>query len=534
MPDKKKKRDPLIHDQAVPGAIAAPLPASTGDGDGSNHDYTKTGEPPPPFASTPNKPLYPDMPQWQTPIMLIRGRQGKVSAKNLPGLIDEDKPKPTHKHKAKGKPAPKKKKQKSASKTIQAKNAKEAAEKLHKLLIDAFKQHLRKQLEKNSIQQAVKPVIKNDNASDNLNANSFLAPNNTNIPESTAHKIPTAYDIAEEENKRQRFIEMLQQLSGDQSDADKFSILSDPNKLHIEIDPNLKAVLDSAHIEPPTDIIEVDAYGTGHIGPAEQVHRIVDAINTQYSNETADLLKSGPFGAYGYLVGGDAGARKWSAIDGLMQGADAVGHTQEARNNVENMYAAEPTVPYTDQPANHTATVQTPTTDNTPSKTNEPITITTTSDASAEPILITPSATVNEEVQAEKINIIENTTQPSIEKPIYTTGSSFEKRHIAAKVSMSSQPKEKNTVGLPGVEVNTAKGQYFQLKNGNKYYVDGTNLKPLEGGQYVNLSRQEFKILQELNTNGEFSLGIENMLKYKQVTEEQVAKVLGIYKLIKR
>ena len=277
--------------------------------------------------------------------------------------------------------------------------------------------------------------------------------------------------------------------------------------------------------------------------------RIVDAINTQYSNETADLLKSGPFGAYGYLVGGDAGARKWSAIDGLMQGADAVGHTQEARNNVENMYAAQPTVPYTDQPANHTATVQTPTTDNTPSKTNEPITITTTSDASAEPILITPSATVNEEVQAEKINIIENTTQPSIEKPIYTTGSSFEKRHIAAKVSMSSQPKEKNTVGLPGVDykqdiadinagfaeqVNTAKGQYFQLKNGNKYYVDGTNLKPLEGGQYVNLSRQEFKILQELNTNGEFSLGIENMLKYKQVTEEQVAKVLGIYKLIKR
>jgi len=134
--------------------------------------------------------------------------------------------------------------------------------------------------------------------------------------------------------------------------------------------------------------------------------RIVDAINTQYSNETADLLKSGPFGAYGYLVGGDAGARKWSAIDGLMQGADAVGHTQEARNNVENMYAAQPTVPYTDQPANHIPPQTTPSEpfENEPPGDNTPPKSTTESaaienDAPAKEIEISPENETNEKVQ---------------------------------------------------------------------------------------------------------------------------------------
>ena len=45
-------------------------------------------------------------------------------------------------------------------------------------------------------------------------------------------------------------------------------------------------------------------------------------------------------------------------------------------------------------------------------------------------------------------------------------------------------------------------GTIFQLKNGNRYYNDEGNIKPLGGGGYVDLSRGAAKVLGIMNEEG--------------------------------
>ncbi|SHN08268.1 RHS repeat-associated core domain-containing protein [Chitinophaga sp. CF418] len=61
-----------------------------------------------------------------------------------------------------------------------------------------------------------------------------------------------------------------------------------------------------------------DIYGNGHIGPASIVRQNVAAIKNEHDDAVAAAISGGPFGAAGYLWGGDQSALKWSTADGVM------------------------------------------------------------------------------------------------------------------------------------------------------------------------------------------------------------------------
>jgi hypothetical protein len=95
----------------------------------------------------------------------------------------------------------------------------------------------------------------------------------------------------------------------------------------------------------------------------------------------------------------------------------------------------------------------------------------------------------------------------------FSLGTSFEGRHVARRVKNSSFARGdgKNTVALKGVdykqdladindglaeEINDQTyGVVYKLKNGNRYYNDSGNIKPLAGGGYMDLTRGAFKAL---------------------------------------
>ena len=143
-------------------------------------------------------------------------------------------------------------------------------------------------------------------------------------------------------------------------------------------------------------------------------------------------------------------------------------------------------------------------------------------------------------------NKISKTINNGENKYNFTTGSSFERRHVASKVRLNSIPKKDSTVALKGLnykqdvsdinaglakEIKDATyGKVFKLKNGNRYYIENNSLKPLEGGGYVTLSRQEFKILAELNAGGAHSSSLQKaIINSETYSYKQLLKAMNVY-----
>jgi len=124
-------------------------------------------------------------------------------------------------------------------------------------------------------------------------------------------------------------------------------------------------------------------------------------------------------------------------------------------------------------------------------------------------------------------------------------GESFTRRHNASKVSTKSHPKDNNTVGTRGVHFqedlkNINEGnativpssQYervYKLENGSSYFVKDGVLKPLSGPRFVNLTRNEFKILGLLNTEGVYSKSIWSQYQLGIFTPQQIMKAYNVY-----
>lgn len=101
----------------------------------------------------------------------------------------------------------------------------------------------------------------------------------------------------------------------------------------------------------------------------------------------------------------------------------------------------------------------------------------------------------------------------------FQLGSSFQSRHVANKISINSTwAKNQNTVALRGVDykqdlkdinsglaeeiADPVHGTLYRLPNGNTYYAEEGNLKPVSGGGYVDLSRGAIKVLGIMNDEG--------------------------------
>jgi len=128
----------------------------------------------------------------------------------------------------------------------------------------------------------------------------------------------------------------------------------------------------------------------------------------------------------------------------------------------------------------------------------------------------------------------------------FSLGTSFEKRHVASRISAkSSYIKDKNTVALKGVdfkgdlsEINDGLaaevkdktyGIIYELKNGNRYYNDGGTIKPLAGGGYVDLSRGAAKALGLMNDAGSSnSEQLRNAIG-KQFSVEEYKQAVDVY-----
>ncbi len=130
-------------------------------------------------------------------------------------------------------------------------------------------------------------------------------------------------------------------------------------------------------------------------------------------------------------------------------------------------------------------------------------------------------------------------------------GSSFKSRHLAKGVKVNSRPKKAgNTVGVDVdltkdlTDINTglystskdpSLGTVYELRNGNKYFIQDGNIKPFgEGGQYYNLDAKEYSILGHLNQEGIGSKWIEKSLEHNAITKEQYNKALEVYNKINK
>jgi RHS repeat-associated protein len=72
-------------------------------------------------------------------------------------------------------------------------------------------------------------------------------------------------------------------------------------------------------------ILMADIYGNGHIGPQSVVKANVTLIRQKYYNAVADNIAGGPFGAAGYLIGGDKGSFAGAAVDGMALSLGGIG-----------------------------------------------------------------------------------------------------------------------------------------------------------------------------------------------------------------
>lgn len=64
-------------------------------------------------------------------------------------------------------------------------------------------------------------------------------------------------------------------------------------------------------------ILAADIFGTGHIGPRYIVEANIAAIRRNYHNAVGDNIRGGPFGAVGYLIGGDKGSFYGAVADNV-------------------------------------------------------------------------------------------------------------------------------------------------------------------------------------------------------------------------
>ncbi len=72
---------------------------------------------------------------------------------------------------------------------------------------------------------------------------------------------------------------------------------------------------------PEEQVLMADIHGDGHIGPKREVERKVAAIKQERINRTGENIANGPFGALGYILGGDKGSDVGAHVDQVSQGA---------------------------------------------------------------------------------------------------------------------------------------------------------------------------------------------------------------------
>ena len=65
-------------------------------------------------------------------------------------------------------------------------------------------------------------------------------------------------------------------------------------------------------------VLMADIYGNGHIGSEAVVKDQLAYIKDEHDEAVASAIIQGPFGSFGFLLGGDQSALKWSVVDGTM------------------------------------------------------------------------------------------------------------------------------------------------------------------------------------------------------------------------
>jgi RHS repeat-associated protein len=90
---------------------------------------------------------------------------------------------------------------------------------------------------------------------------------------------------------------------------ESFKVQQARARMHLQV----KREIDMRPPEP--EIWAADIYGNGHAGKESYVRQKLAIIREEHSERVAASIASGPFGAAGYMINGDEGAIKWSAVD---------------------------------------------------------------------------------------------------------------------------------------------------------------------------------------------------------------------------
>ncbi|NMO53881.1 hypothetical protein HH310_22210 [Actinoplanes sp. TBRC 11911] len=116
-------------------------------------------------------------------------------------------------------------------------------------------------------------------------------------------------------------------------------------------------------------------------------------------------------------------------------------------------------------------------------------------------------------------------------------------RHNLNSIRPSNPPKQKNTVVLPGTDVakdldDIAAGRAtwqpernFYEVNGRSYGVEGNGtVFPISGPGFVQMSRPEYKVLQQLiGSSGDVAAARETLLRDPSVSESHWAAALAVF-----
>jgi RHS repeat-associated protein len=92
------------------------------------------------------------------------------------------------------------------------------------------------------------------------------------------------------------------------------------------------------------DILMVDIYGVGHIGPKSVVERSVASVRSQYYAAVGDNIRGGFFGATFYLAGGDRASFIGAAFDGVAMSFGGIPGETSLSPRYSGTHPAEPSL----------------------------------------------------------------------------------------------------------------------------------------------------------------------------------------------
>jgi hypothetical protein len=67
-----------------------------------------------------------------------------------------------------------------------------------------------------------------------------------------------------------------------------------------------------------------DIFGNGHIGPRAEVEAKINRIKWNYYQQVGENIAGGPFGAAGYIIGGEEGSFDGAKVDQAVQAGAAL------------------------------------------------------------------------------------------------------------------------------------------------------------------------------------------------------------------